>query len=63
MSAEDLEKKFKELDADGSGFLEESEFAIVMKKNNPGMSDAQIKQAFKDADFDGDGKIDVRLIK
>ncbi len=41
--------KFKDADADGSGFVEEAEFA--------GAQEAGVKESYAELDKDGDGKL------
>ena len=41
--------KFKNADADGSGFVEEAEFAVAQE--------AGVKESYAELDKDGDGKL------
>nr|P02628.1 RecName: Full=Parvalbumin alpha; AltName: Full=Parvalbumin III; AltName: Full=Parvalbumin pI 5.0; AltName: Full=Parvalbumin-3 [Esox lucius] len=62
MSANDVKKVFKAIDADASGFIEEEELKFVLKSfaaDGRDLTDAETKAFLKAADKDGDGKIGI----
>ena len=53
-----IRKAFKEMDLDGNGFITRKEFKCVMKKQSAKYTEAQMNAMIKEADTNGDGKID-----
>ena len=53
-----VRKAFKELDLDGNGFITRKEFKSVMKKQSVKYTESQMNAMLKEADINGDGKID-----
>jgi Ca2+-binding EF-hand superfamily protein len=53
-----LQKKFKELDKDGSNSLDMQELSALLKKGNPGMQNSEIEALYGACDRNGDGVID-----
>ena len=53
-----IRKAFKQFDRDGNGYITKKEFKTVMRRRTAGVTDAQIDAMIKDADRNGDGKID-----
>ena len=53
-----MKKKISEVDADGDGLIDFSEFVTMLnRKMNSGEKNAEMKAAFKAFDKDGSGKI------
>ena len=53
-----IRKDFKNLDANGDGFITVKEFRGVMRKDKDMITDSQLKEMIKDAKKDNGGKID-----
>lgn len=53
----EIKAAFNVVDKDGSGCINEKELKDFMKKNGCSVSKKERIQMFKDADIDGDGKI------
>ena len=53
-----IRKMFKKLDQDGNGYITRKEFKTVMRKQRGKYSEKQLDEMLKEADINGDGKID-----
>jgi len=60
---EELEAAFKEMDIDGSGFIEKDELRKAIEKVDPNCSDETAVEMIAYADADGDGRVDVGEFK
>jgi len=58
-SVEELRDKFREADADGSGFLSASELWAALKKMDPGVELNDIVSLMSELDVDGDGQLGI----
>ncbi|XP_069114961.1 uncharacterized protein [Argopecten irradians] len=56
-SEEDLKQAFKVFDKDNSGFITQIELRTVMTNLGEKMDDEEVEEMIKEADLDGDGKI------
>ncbi|KAH8925291.1 calmodulin [Atractiella rhizophila] len=54
----ELRETFKVFDADGNGYITKAEIESVMKKLGDQLSSEQLDEMLKEADTNGDGKID-----
>ncbi|XP_069114871.1 uncharacterized protein [Argopecten irradians] len=54
----ELTDAFNTFDCDKNGFIEPSELKSVMSRLGRDVSDTEVEQMIKDADLDGNGKID-----
>ena len=59
----EVERIFNQVDTDGNGFIEFSEFVTVTINKKKLLTKQRLKQAFSLFDFDGDGSIDVSEFK
>ena len=53
-----IRKMFRNLDLDGNGYITKKEFKTVMRKQRGKYSEKQLDAMLKEADMNGDGKID-----
>eukprot|EP00403_Amphidinium_massartii_P018497 CAMPEP_0178412644 /NCGR_PEP_ID=MMETSP0689_2-20121128/22120_1 /TAXON_ID=160604 /ORGANISM="Amphidinium massartii, Strain CS-259" /LENGTH=324 /DNA_ID=CAMNT_0020033895 /DNA_START=36 /DNA_END=1010 /DNA_ORIENTATION=+ len=53
----EIRKKFKEMDKDGNGKLDFKEFAGLLRKGNPNMSQRELRSLFNAVDKSHDGRI------
>ena len=53
-----IRKSFKEFDQDGDGYITRKEFKTVMRRQKKSVTEAQLNAMVKDADRNGDEKID-----
>lgn len=53
-----IRKAFNELDLDGNGYITKKEFKSVMRKQSAKYTEKQMNAMMKEADRNGDGKID-----
>ena len=53
-----IRKAFNNLDLDGNGYITKKEFKSVMRKQRGKFSEKQLDEMLKEADTNGDGKID-----
>lgn len=60
---EGLMEAFKEMDADGSGSIEEDELRAAILKMDPNAKEDTIKEMMHYADQDGDGNVDFEEFK
>ena len=59
----EVDKIFKQVDTDGNGCIDFSEFVTVTVDKKKLLSKQRLKQAFKLFDNDGDGNIDIQEFK
>ena len=59
----DIEKIIEECDADGSDFIDYSEFLTAAMDWQGALSKRKLESAFKTFDLNGDGKIDINELK
>ncbi|KAJ8322144.1 hypothetical protein KUTeg_000615 [Tegillarca granosa] len=52
-----LKSAFKVFDRDGNGFIDAKELRFAMKQLGETLSDKELEEMMKEADVDGDGKI------
>mmetsp|Transcript_90608 Transcript_90608/g.180223 ORF Transcript_90608/g.180223 Transcript_90608/m.180223 type:complete len:121 (+) Transcript_90608:89-451(+) len=52
-----LRSKFAALNKDGDKFLDFHEMSKLLRKGNPGMSDAELRSVYNGVDKNGDGKV------
>ena len=52
-----LRSKFAAMNKDGDKFLDFSEMSKLLRKGNPGMSDAELRSVYNSVDKNGDGKV------
>ncbi|XP_053382127.1 calmodulin-beta-like isoform X2 [Mercenaria mercenaria] len=52
-----IRSAFRTFDKDGNGFIEAKELRIAMKKLGESLTDKELEDMMKQADVDGDGKI------
>ena len=57
---EDMREAFKVFDKDGDGTISATELRYVMANLGEKMTDAEIDDMLREADTDGDGKIDYK---
>ena len=55
---DEIRQAFKVFDKDGNGFITADELAIVMANLGEKLSPSELKEMMKEADSNGDGKID-----
>lgn len=53
-----IRKVFNQLDSDGNGYITKKEFKSMMRKQRCKFTETQIEAMLKEADKNGDGKID-----
>ena len=53
---------FKQFDKDGNGFIDRDELISLMESLGQKLTEAEIDEMLKDADFDRDGKISYQGI-
>ena len=53
-----IRKAFNEMDLDGNGYITKKEFKSVMRKQSAKYTETQMNAMIKEADTNGDGKID-----
>lgn len=63
MSDEDVEKMFKAVDSDNSGFIDYSEFVVAAMNEKQLTTNDKLQAAFKMFDKDGSGVISASEIK
>ena len=63
MSDEDVEKMFKAVDSDNSGYIDYSEFVVAAMNEKQLTSNEKLQAAFKMFDKDGSGLITAAEIK
>jgi len=63
MSDEEVEKMFKAVDSDGSGFIDYSEFVVAAMNEKQLTTNDKLQAAFKMFDKDGSGVISTDEIK
>lgn len=52
-----IRSAFRTFDKDGNGFIDEKELRVAMKKLGECLSDKELEDMMRQADVDGDGKI------
>ena len=57
---DEVEPAFKKFDKDGSGAIDKDELGQLMKDLGSELDDAQLTEALKDLDLNGDGVIDTK---
>lgn len=62
-SESELRAAFAVFDRDGSGTISAEELRNVMKSIGENLSDAEIDEMIKEADANGDGNIDCKLLE
>jgi calmodulin len=55
---EEIKQAFKVFDKDGNGYITIDELALVMKNLGENLHKDEVAQMMKEADVNGDGKID-----
>merc|ERR1712232_553542 len=55
----ELAKAFKKFDPDGLGYITFERFKAISKELNEKYSDEELQQFLDDADYDGDGKVNL----
>jgi calmodulin len=55
---DELSQAFKVFDKDGNGYITSEELALVMANLGEKLSKAELTEMMKEADTNGDGKID-----
>ena len=63
LSDEALESKFMELDVDMDGFITPAELEKAIREMGASLKENEIKRMMKEADSDGDGRIDTAEFK
>ncbi|KAK7478044.1 hypothetical protein BaRGS_00030720, partial [Batillaria attramentaria] len=58
--SEDMRDAFQVFDKDGDGYIDVEEFKTVMMTMGDKMSEEEVQKMMKDADANGDGKIDYK---
>ena len=59
MSQEEaIRAAFKVFDRDGNGYIDPTELKVAMTKLGEALTEKELKEMMKDADINGDGKID-----
>ena len=56
-SEEELREAFKVFDSDGNGFISATELRQVMHNLGENLSEAEVEDMIKEADYDGDGHV------
>ena len=59
----EVDRIFRQVDTDGNGFIEFSEFVTVTVDKKKLLTKNRLKQAFSLFDNDGDGNIDIEEFK
>eukprot|EP00116_Pleurobrachia_bachei_P016448 sb/3476710/ len=54
---QNIKDAFKQFDKDGNGFIDRDELRSLMESLGQKLTEAEIDEMLKDADFDRDGKI------
>jgi Ca2+-binding EF-hand superfamily protein len=63
MSTDPLKDRFDEVDRNGDGAIDETEFARLLDALGAGYSDAQVRAAFTDIDHDSSGVIELEELR
>lgn len=63
INEEDVNKMFKEIDIDGNGTIDYTEFVMATMNEKTFMTNEKLQQAFKMFDKDGNGTISPEEIK
>lgn len=63
MNIEDVDQLFSQVDIDGSGFIDYSEFVIASMNEKQLLTNDKLEAAFKMFDKDGSGMISIEEIK
>jgi calcium-dependent protein kinase len=63
MNQDEVDKLFKQVDIDGSGFIDYSEFVVASMNEKNLLTGDKLQAAFKMFDKDGSGMISVEEIK
>ncbi len=59
-SQEELVKAFNVFDSDGNGYIDAKELRLAMTRLGEKLTEAEVDDMIKDADKNGDGKVDYK---
>ncbi len=59
-SKDELVKAFNVFDRDGNGYIDAKELRLAMTRLGEKLTDAEVDDMIKDADKNGDGKVDYK---